>query len=42
MQWQDGEAAIYIAASYGYLEIVKLLLEKGADVNLCKKVDTLL
>ena len=30
---KDGETALMLASSEGHLEIVKLLIEKGADVN---------
>ena len=35
---QKGETALYIASREGYVTVVRLLLEKGADVNLRKKV----
>ena len=30
---KDGKTALMVAARGGYMEIVKLLLDKGADVN---------
>ena len=30
---QDGSTPLFICAQKGYLEVVKALLEKGADVN---------
>ena len=38
MNNQDGQTALLYAASKGFTEIVKLLLEKGAKVNVFDKV----
>ena len=35
---QDGESPLMVALSRGYVEIVKLLLDKGAEVNHQKMV----
>jgi len=35
---QDGMAALYCASAMGHLEMVRLLLEKGADIDAEKKV----
>ena len=35
---QEGATALHIASQEGYVTIVRLLLEKGADVNICSKV----
>ena len=35
---QEGVTAIYIASFRGHKRVVRLLLEKGADVNICDKV----
>ena len=31
--YQDGYTPLHIASEYGYLEVVKILLAYGADVN---------
>jgi hypothetical protein len=31
----SGETALYVAASFGKSKVVELLLERGADPNLC-------
>jgi ankyrin repeat protein len=33
VNYMDGETALMAAVHYGYTDVVKLLLEKGADVN---------
>src|SRR5437763_1893782 len=35
----SGVSALYIAAENGHTDVVKLLLEKGADVNVAKRDD---
>ena len=35
---QNGESPLMVASSGGHYEIVKLLLDKGAEVNLQNKV----
>ena len=35
---QDGESPLMVASHLGHYEIVKLLLDKGAEVNLQNKV----
>ena len=35
---QNGVTAIYFASREGHMTVVRLLLEKGADVNICDKV----
>merc|ERR1719219_1320512 len=33
----DGSSAMFVASGYGYLEVVRRLIERGADVNLSNK-----
>ena len=35
---QDGYTPLYLATIKGHLAVVKLLIEKGADVNICNMV----
>ena len=37
---QDGESSLIVASRNGHFEIVKLLLDKGAEVNLQNRVST--
>jgi ankyrin repeat protein len=37
---QDGATPLYASAQNGHLEVCKLLLDKGADVNKANNVST--
>ena len=39
--FQDGISPLYAASMEGYLDVVKILIEAGADVNKANKVGTL-
>ena len=36
--YQDGYSALYLAAMYVHTDVVRLLLDRGADVNIKDKV----
>ena len=38
---QKGSTALHLASAKGYVLIVRLLLQKQADVNICREVWTL-
>ena len=38
MYLQDGNTALYLASQESHLEVVQLVFEKGADINICMKV----
>ena len=37
---QDGRTPLFFASFNGHLPVVRILLEKGAGVNICDKVHT--
>ena len=39
LKWiQDGDTSLIAASQEGHVTVVRLLLENGADVNICAKV----
>jgi Ankyrin repeat len=38
IHWQDGDRALYCASSAGHVEVVKLLLDRGADIDATNNV----
>ena len=42
VRWQDGDTALMIASRRGEVEAMKVLFDKGADVNAANKVSAAL
>ena len=42
VRWQDGETALMKAIKDDKVEVIKVLLDKGADVNATRKVSAAL
>ena len=38
---QDGDSPLHAAAYWGYLDTVKFLVLRGADLSLCNKVSVI-
>ena len=41
IHWQEGDRALYIASSTGQVEVVKLLLDRGADIEATDNVSSI-
>ena len=42
ISYQDGRTALHIATDQGYIEVTRLLLDKGADVNIRHNVSDMI
>ena len=38
LSWQNGVTALYVASQSGHVEVVNILLQNGAQVDVQKKV----